>query len=657
MALQQEAELEIAKIVVGRDASDLKKFGTKGTLYLGKHLVGAGEEAHTTTPLLVDALRPHMIVLCGKRGEGKCLAPYSEVLMPDGTTKSIDELFKLAAGDRSDWTKSEELFPCIEPITILSLDTNSLDLKPMTISHVYRKKVNEKLLKVVTKRGKEVLCTKEHPLLVVEEALTWRSAEELHNLHNLTSAAGANNSSGNVMESAIMKAPPKSALSNEDELSLGLQTAKPASEETLDSGEGFPLANGKIQIGSVQATNRSSGGQLLKSYILSWDDIDKIEEVAYEGYVYDLTVLGTHNFVANGIVCHNSYSMGVLAEELKNITPEIGKNLCALMIDTQGIFWTMKSPNEKDLALLAEWQLKPKGFETFVYVPEGQEEIFKKAGVVFDGTFGFGAHELAADDWLSVFELDPNQPLGILLQRSINRLKEEGIAYSIDDIVAAIKSNPGFEAEKLALENRFEAAKGWGIFGASRMPSILEPNRLAIIDVSLTPQNVRSLLVALASRRLFAERTVARRREELAEAEGIPIKRTPMPWLMIDEAHNFIPDEGRPTSLETLLKITREGRQPGITLVLVTQRPEKLHPDALAQTDLLISHRLTSKGDIDALRRIMQTYLLFPIEKYMNELPKLKGAALILDDNSERIYSARIRPRQSWHAGASPVAL
>jgi len=38
-------------------------------------------------------------------------------------------------------------------------------------------------------------------------------------------------------------------------------------------------------------------------------------------------------------------------------------------------------------------------------------------------------------------------------------------------------------------------------------------------------------------------------------------------------------------------------------------------------------------------------------------LPKTKGAALILDDNSERIFNVQIRPRQSWHAGGSPAAL
>ena len=317
----------------------------------------------------------------------------------------------------------------------------------------------------------------------------------------------------------------------------------------------------------------------------------------------------------------------------------------------------MKSSNEKDAILLNEWKLKPSGFPVVTYVPEGQTKTFRGAGVDFDGEFSIGANELSASDWISVFGFDPTEPLAILIQRSVTKLKKNKEDYSIDDIINSIKSEKGFESEKLALENMFEAAKTWGIFGDSKMPSLLDPGKATIIDVSLTPQNVRTLLVALVSRKIYIQRTIARRKEELAETEGSFIKRTPMCWMFIDEAHNFLPHKGMVASSDILLRLVKEGRQPGITLVLATQRPDKLHQDALAQCDMVISHMLTAKADIEALRSIMQTYILFDITKYMNALPKLKGVALILDDNSERIYSIRIRPRQSWHAGSSPIAL
>lgn len=349
-----------------------------------------------------------------------------------------------------------------------------------------------------------------------------------------------------------------------------------------------------------------------------------------------------------------SYSLGVIAEEIFKLPEAIRKNLCCIIIDTQGIFWTMKSPDERELVLLNSWGLKPRGFPAEVLVPEGQERLFSQAGVDFDAAFSFLPSELTAEEWMNVFELNPNEPLGILLMKTFSKLPS---GYSLDDVISAIGKQGFQDTEKLALQNRFEAAKTWGIFGESRMPGLLEPGKISVIDVSLTPQNVRALLLSLIARKLFTERVTSRRREELAEIELTSIKRVPMPWMLIDEAHNFLPGDAKTAASDILLRLVKEGRQPGITLVFATQRPERLHPDALAQTDIVISHRLTARVDIEALRSIMQTYMLFDIGRYINELPKLKGTSIILDDNSERIYKVRIRPRQSWHAGESPVAI
>ncbi len=108
---------------------------------------------------------------------------------------------------------------------------------------------------------------------------------------------------------------------------------------------------------------------------------------------------------------------------------------------------------------------------------------------------------------------------------------------------------------------------------------------------------------------------------------------------------------------DDLITLVTQGRQPGISLVFITQRPNKLHETAIAQSDLVISHRLTSKPDLDALGQIMQTYLLEDIRSSITNLPKTKGSALILDDNSERLFNVQVRPRLSWHAGGSPIAL
>ena len=131
----------------------------------------------------------------------------------------------------------------------------------------------------------------------------------------------------------------------------------------------------------------------------------------------------------------------------------------------------------------------------------------------------------------------------------------------------------------------------------------------------------------------------------------------PITWMLIDEAHQFLPAVGETAASNPLLQWVKIGREPGVSLVLTTQMPNKLHQEAISQCDLVIAHRLTSKKDMQSLSEIMQTYLKYDIPEYFDVLPRLKGAAIVLDDNCERIYEIRTRPRKSWHAGGSPSAI
>ena len=151
---------------------------------------------------------------------------------------------------------------------------------------------------------------------------------------------------------------------------------------------------------------------------------------------------------------------------------------------------------------------------------------------------------------------------------------------------------------------------------------------------------------------------MARKQEELAKVGGVELKeRKPMVWLFMDEAHQFIPADTVTVSTNPILDIVKQGREPGISFVPMTQMPNKLHQDVVSQCDMVISHRLTSKNDLDALHAVMQTYLMEDIWKYIDSLPRWIGSAIILDDNSERIYTVQVRPRYTWHAGEAAIAI
>lgn len=356
-----------------------------------------------------------------------------------------------------------------------------------------------------------------------------------------------------------------------------------------------------------------------------------------------------------------SYTSQIFAEEIYKLPDEIRRNLCIISIDTQGIFWSMKYPNNKQRDLLYQWNLKPEKFDVFEYVPLGHKDKFDEMNVLFDGTFSFKPSELTISDWCYTFGFDENTEEGILISKVLSKMKGE---FSLDELASKIKEEEFDEKMKLKVENMIINSKNWGIFSesGSNIYEFLQPGKIIIFDISLfgggTSGDVKSLIVGLIMKKVYEARVVARRKEELAAIEEEKAEREiPMCWIIADEAHNFVPSYGKTAASEIILTVIKQGRQPGISQLFITQMPDKLHPDVLAQADIVIAHRLTSKRDIDALKAIMQTYMLYSIEKYLDELPKLKGVALIMDDNSERLYKMRVRPRQSWHGGESPAAI
>jgi len=368
-----------------------------------------------------------------------------------------------------------------------------------------------------------------------------------------------------------------------------------------------------------------------------------------------------------------SYTLGAIAEEIANLKDEAAKNVATLIFDTMGIFWTMKYKNDKDKELLEEWGLKGKDLPVKVFVPFGKEEEYRENKIPFDKTFALKASELDAEDWISLFNLEMTSLPGVLLYRAVSKFKERDVDFSIKDIFHEIEGDRKSSKEtKEIVSALFSAADSWGIFAkttrGTEISDLVTPGTTTVLDVSVYSSigafNVRALVISLVSRKLFTSRMNARKKEELeALQHGQDYlsykqeRKAPLVWIFIDEAHEFLPKEGKTPATDALVQLLREGRQPGISLVLATQQPGQIHRDVMTQSDIVLAHRVTAKPDIEALNEIMQTYLLKSIKQQIDDLPSLKGSAIVLDDNSERIYPIRVRPRFTWHGGEAPTAV
>jgi DNA helicase HerA-like ATPase len=369
-----------------------------------------------------------------------------------------------------------------------------------------------------------------------------------------------------------------------------------------------------------------------------------------------------------------SYSLGVIAEALGDLGAEESGNIASLIFDTMGIYWTMKYKNVKDAELLGEWELGAKNVNVKVFAPFGYYNEFKDKGVDVDAEFAIKISELEASDWVNLFELKFTDSVAVLIEGVVSELREKRVSFGFKDIHGLMRAAKDVNQDtKNAAIALFDAAATWKVFDEEKgtgVRDLISAGTTTVIDLSMYASlgafNVRALIIGLVSKKIFNERMKARKEEEIsAVSHGADYARfrvareMPLVWIFIDEAHEFLPHElvGKTPASDALVQLLREGRQPGISMVLATQQPGKIHTDAMTQSDIVISHRVTARADVDALNDVTQSYMRSDIAEKLNGLPKLKGSAIILDDNSERIYPMRIRPRFTWHGGEAPMAI
>lgn len=370
-----------------------------------------------------------------------------------------------------------------------------------------------------------------------------------------------------------------------------------------------------------------------------------------------------------------SYTMGVIAEGLADLDKDVRQNLSFILLDTMGIYWTMKYPNKPDEEILEKWGLKGRGLDVKIYTPKMYYDVYKEKGIPTDHPFSVKPSELDASDWQLTFDVTPNEPIGVLIERIVYLLNKKKKDYDIEDMIKAVREdNRSEQTVKDALENRLLSTEAWGVFSKEGTPinDLAASGQVTVLDVSCyatTPGGwkIKSLIVGLISKKLFIGRMIERKDEEFqtvhqathyfSEEQKDTKLAMPMVWLVIDEAHEFLPREGKTAASDALITILREGRQPGISLILATQQPGKIHTDVMTQSDTVLSHRITAKIDVEALSMLMQSYMREGLNVQIDNLPRIKGAAVMFDDTNERLYSIKIRPRFTWHGGSSPFAI
>jgi len=280
------------------------------------------------------------------------------------------------------------------------------------------------------------------------------------------------------------------------------------------------------------------------------------------------------------------------------------------------------------LAVLAEELARTDGVAPVVVDPMGAFQTLNESPVgarVDRPTIAPDA--LDARAWCRLLDVDPASGAGALIWQAA--AEHETLAA----IRQRVETAAAPDTVRQAALNHLRLAASWRVFddtGRDASDICATPSVLDLSGVDRAPTN--AALAATAD--LLYEAREAGRLDR-------------MPWLLVDEAHAFDGSVAGP-SLERLL--TR-GRQPGVAVVLATQRPSALPSVATSQSDLLVTHRLTDRTDREALADARPGYVDGTL---LERLPTVPGDALLVDDATESAHAIRVRQRDTPDGGASP---
>lgn len=352
-----------------------------------------------------------------------------------------------------------------------------------------------------------------------------------------------------------------------------------------------------------------------------------------------------------------SYTLGVLMEEVFKDDDKI-----LLLVDPQGVYWCMAQPNYDQENELLQWDEIPRGFPVNILVPGDPIERYGGREIVEElenrgakiTSLKLNPSDLSEEMWCDLFNLNINELGGITLFKAVRNSKRKYKRdFFISEIIDEVSKLKALDVTKEAVIRKLEMAIDWDIFENVEYKEIwevLEPNRINILDLSTINQGrygLRNLIVAVVGVIMFRQRTIARRAEALGLSSSVP-----KVWLAIDEAHNFCPSSKSSLSKEILIRWAKEGRQPGLSLVVASQQPASIDSEILTQCDLKLVHKITSKEDRKAINALSEDYMGSDISSYLKQLNHI-GEAIIIDDKNEHSSIVKIRPRLSEHGGDS----
>ncbi len=314
-----------------------------------------------------------------------------------------------------------------------------------------------------------------------------------------------------------------------------------------------------------------------------------------------------------------SYTVGVLVEEI------LDNDVPVIIIDPHGEYSSMRYPNDNpmDKEFFSFFEIEPKGYKVVEYSPDTK---VNPSAI----PLRFEDKDLAPQDIIQMLPAKPTSAQVGLIYSAIKDLKDKKGTYTLDDIIeeiSAMESNA-----KWNIVNMLDVIKGMGIFDkkGTKVKDLVKKGQATIINLRGINVDIQQLVVQRIVKDLFDARKLGK---------------IPPLFLIIEEAHNYIPEKEVTFSSKIIRNVASEGRKFGLGLCIISQRPARVDKNILSQCNTQIILRITNPNDLKAV-----TYAESVVENLDKEIKNLPvGHALII--GMEVPLFIKVRVRKSKHGG------
>ncbi len=318
-----------------------------------------------------------------------------------------------------------------------------------------------------------------------------------------------------------------------------------------------------------------------------------------------------------------SYLTGVLIEEFMK------HDVTTVVIDPHGEYSSLRFPS-KYVSSMDRFGVKPKGYKDKI-------QIFSPYKLNRDAMpLEFTLSQISPREILNILNINDYRAYITPLRKAIDTLKAREKMYSVKDIIDVLKSEEN-SANVSVLISALQELDEIGIFSnvGTKITDIVKKGTVTIIDLKGVPPDIQELVAQRLSNALF----------ELRKRDGIP----PM-MLIIEEAHNFVPQQSKALSSRILRTIASEGRKFGLGLCIISQRPAKVDKNVLSQCNTQIILRVTNPNDLRTIGDSVEGLT----KSSLDEIQRLPvGVALVTGGNLSMPLFVEIRPRETKHGGES----